>query len=186
MTPLGRRDRSSRDPSPAPSTTASRPAPATTTIVPSIPVGVGVTTIHSTLPGQLDAARAQSSILKYPPAPVPPTQSKAFERAVAEVLKKHVNLSDDDRAAFQSASDVDMVGILRESQHGASCISDSLPRVHKVLECVNRFMGPLAIFIQHSPEISSLVVGGLHCILMVRILHSVNSIFFFMSLPSYV
>lgn len=101
-----------------------------------------------------------------------PQKNKAFQRAVAMVLQKHSELSDDDKAAFQSASDVDVMEELKKTQHGTAGISKSLIRVQKVLECMNRFMGPLVIFIQHSPQISSLVVGGLKCILMVGIFRS--------------
>ena len=40
-------------------------------------------------------------------------------------------------------------------------------RVRKVLKCVSHFMGSIGIFIQSNPEISSLVVGGVNCILTV-------------------
>ena len=125
-----------------------------------------ITAIHSTLPGTAHASGTKPFNL---PPPVL-SRNRAFDRAVEVVQQKHFNLSDDDRAAFQSASDVDVMEELRRAQHGASRISDSLTRAQKVLESVNRLMGPLAIFIQHSPEISSLVVGGLKCILMVCII----------------
>ena len=41
--------------------------------------------------------------------------------------------------------------------------------MEKVLQCVKSFMGSLVVFIQHSPQISSLVVGGVNCILTVCI-----------------
>ena len=170
--PFIRRDKSSREASPAPPNPASKPAPSSNAISGhSIGVvGTGrMTGIHSTLPGPVDAEGTQLLDPQPPLAPMPP-KNKAFERAIAQVLQKHVDLSDDDKEAFQSYSDVDVMEELRNVQDGTSRISDSLTRVQKVLECVNRFMGPLATFIQHSPEISSLVVGGLNCILMVCIL----------------
>lgn len=108
-----------------------------------------------------------------------PSKNKAFEGAVALMLQNHIDsLSDDDKKAFQRASVVDVMEELRKAQHSTSGISDSLSRVQKALKFVDRFMGSLAIFIQQSPEISSLVVGGLNCILMVCISSS-----HFLSLP---
>lgn len=40
-------------------------------------------------------------------------------------------------------------------------------RVEKILQCIKQFVGTVGIFIQYSPEISSLVVGGLNCVLLV-------------------
>ena len=92
------------------------------------------------------------------------------------VLQKHIDrLSDGDKEAFKSASAVDVMEELKKAQDGTSRISDSLTHVQKVLECINRLMEPLKIFIQHSPGISALVVGGFKCVLMVCILQSLLS-----------
>ena len=95
-----------------------------------------------------------------------PEKNGAFQKAVQEYIN---NLSDDDKAAFQSATDV--MEKLGEMQQAKSRVSSShntrVQKVQKVLQCVQRFLGSIAICIQHSPEISSLVVGGVHCILMV-------------------
>ena len=90
-------------------------------------------------------------------------KDEALQKAIQYVEK----LSDDDKTAFQSAPDI--IEHLQEMRcNGKSLISGSLTtRVEKVLQCVKSFMGSLPIFIQHSPEISSLVVGGINCILMV-------------------
>lgn len=97
----------------------------------------------------------------------PPVLVKNDE-ALQKAIQKYLNtLSDEDKAAFQSAPDI------IEHLHKMQCnrkptIPDSLTtRVEKVLQCVRGFMGSLAIFIQHNPEISSLVVGGVNCILTV-------------------
>ena len=89
---------------------------------------------------------------------------QALQKAIQEYVKE---LSEDDKAAFRSAPDI--IEHLQEMQdNGKSLISSSLTtRVEKVLQCVKSFMGSLAIFIQQSPEISSLVVGGVNCILTV-------------------
>ena len=88
----------------------------------------------------------------------------AFQKAIQQYMKK---LPDDDKTAFLSAPDV--IEHLEKLQcNDKSLISSSLTtRVEKVLQCVKGFMGSLGIFIQHSPEISSLVVGGVNCILTV-------------------
>lgn len=139
------RDKTSRETSPAPSRPASSPGPS----------GPAPT-----------KATPQPSNVQPPLAPVL-SKNKAFEMAVAVILQKHSDLSEDDKKAFQSASDIDVIKELNKAQHGTLLISGSLSRVQKVLECVDRLMGPLKIFIQHHPDISALVVGGLKCILMV-------------------
>ena len=105
------------------------------------------------------------------PLPTPLVLAKkdeALEKAIQEYVKK---LSDDDKAAFQDAfySAPNIVEHLQEMQcNGKIPTTSSLTsRVEKVLQCVKTFMDSLAIFIQHSPEISSLVVGGVKCILTV-------------------
>ena len=88
-----------------------------------------------------------------------PTKSEA-QKAIKEYID---TLSDDDQIAFQSATDV--MQKLAELKQNKPCISNlHLQRVQKVLQCVKRF---IAIYIQHSPRIYSLVVGGLHCVLTV-------------------
>lgn len=106
-----------------------------------------------------------------PPGPQSPTisvpvKNEAFQKAIQKYID---NLPDDDKDAFQSATDV--MKKLGELQQDNSRISSShttrVQKVQKVLQCVQQFLGSIAICIQHSPEISSLVVGGLHCILTV-------------------
>ena len=174
MPPFIQRDKPSREVSPAPSRPTSSPAPSSNAIS-GHTTAVGTSTgsmasTHSTLLGPAHAAAVQPLNLR-PLVPMP-SKNQAFESAVKVILRKHDNLSGDDKAAFQSALDVDVMEELRKAQHGTSRISGSLTRVQKMMDCINQFMGPLAIFIQHSPEISSLVVGGLSCILMVCILQS--------------
>ena len=96
-----------------------------------------------------------------------PAKSEAFQKAIHEYIDK---LSDDDKKAFQSATDVmeQVGGVL---QQGKSLIAGShttrMEKVHKVFQCVKGFLVSVAICIQHDPKISSLVVGGLNCILTV-------------------
>ena len=103
------------------------------------------------------------------PAPSRPTSSHGpMDETLQKVIQEHVKkLSDDDKTAFHSASDI--IVRLQEMQGiGKPAISGSLmSRVEKVLQCVKGFMGSLGIFIQQSPEISSLVVGAVNCILTV-------------------
>ena len=94
-----------------------------------------------------------------------PVQNVAFQQAI----QRYINgLSDDDKAAFQSAANV-----IEELQRGKSRMSSThtttrTQKVQKILQCVNQFLGSVAICIQHHPLVSSLVVGGLHCVLTVR------------------
>ena len=97
---------------------------------------------------------------------------EAFQIAIQEYTDK---LPDDDKVAFRSATNV--LEKLAELQQGKSHISSShtrMQRVRKVLQCLKRFLGSIAVCIQHNPEISSLVVGGLHCILTVSTLLNFN------------
>ena len=112
----------------------------------------------------MPAAGAQSANLQLPTPPVPAKTNEALQKAIQEYVNK---LSDDDKAAFQSAPNI--IDRLQEMQcNGKFLTSSSLTtRVEKVLQCVKNFMGSLRTFIQHSPEISSLVVGGVSCILTV-------------------
>ena len=97
-------------------------------------------------------------------------QNEAFQKATQEYID---HLSDDDKVAFQSATDI--MEKLGELQQGRFRISSShttrVQKVQKVLQCVKQFLGSIAICIQHHPEISSLVVGGLNCILTVGTFH---------------
>ena len=113
----------------------------------------------------LHATGAQSVNLQ---SPTP--KDEAFQKAIQEYVKK---LSNDDKAAFKSVASAesaqDLIERLQEMQHNnkspisSSCIS----RVERVLQCIKSFMSSLSIFIQQNPEISSLVVGGVNCIMMV-------------------
>lgn len=115
--------------------------------------------------GPAHATRSQPPNPEPPAIPVP-VKNEAFQKAVQEYID---TLSDDDKAAFQS--DTDVMKKLEELQQSKSRLFISHPtlmqRVHKVLQCMKQFMGSIAICIQHQPQISSLVVGGLHCILTV-------------------
>ena len=96
-----------------------------------------------------------------PPAPA---KDEALQKAILEYVSK---LSNDDKVAFHSAPDV--IEHLQETQRkNKPGISGPLTtRVEKVLQCIKHFTGSLAISIQHHPEISSLVLGGVNCILVV-------------------
>ena len=116
-------------------------------------------TMHSSGPVSAAASRSVN-----PQLPTPPVPANAFQKAIQKCVAE---LSLDDKTAFLSAPCV--LERLREVQcNDKSLISSSrLARAEKVLQCVKHFMGSLAIFIQHSPVISSLVVGGVNCLLTV-------------------
>ena len=104
------------------------------------------------------------------PGPSLPTTSHITTGPMDETWQKAIQeyeLSDDDKEAFRSAPDI--IERLEEMERNRkSPISSSLAsRVKKVLHCVKNFMDSLKIFVQKSPEISSLVVGGVNCILTV-------------------
>ena len=103
-----------------------------------------------------------------PPSPAVPVPliNEAFRKAVQGYI---VGLSDDDKRAFHSATNV--IEKLEELSGGKSRISSShatlIQKVQNVLQCVKQFLVPIAICIQHHPEVSALVVGGLNCVLTV-------------------
>ena len=115
----------------------------------------------------LGPVHAHSVNLRSPSFPV--MRDETLQQAIQEYVG---DLSDDDKAAFQSAPDI-MKRIQGLQDNGKLLISSPLmTRVENVLQCVKSFMGSLAIFIQHSPQISSLVIGGVNCILTVGTLCS--------------
>ena len=93
-------------------------------------------------------------------------KNEAFQQAIQEYINQ---LSDDDRLAFQSATDVmeKLEELQQRKPNTFTFHSTRIQKVQKVLQCLKQFMGSIAICIQHSPQISSLVVGGLNCILTV-------------------
>lgn len=119
----------------------------------------------STLSGSAHATGYQS-LNPQPPAIPVLVKNEAFQQAIQEYINQ---LSDDDRVAFQSATDVmEKLGELQQSKPNTFTFhSTRIQKVQKVLQCLKQFMGSIAICIQHSPQISSLVVGGLNCILSV-------------------
>ena len=116
---------------------------------------------HATIGGPMHTAGAQSINPQFPIR----VKDEALQKAIQEYVSK---LSNEDKAAFHSSPDI--IERLQEMERNSkSPISSSLTaRVETVLQCIKHFMGSLAIFIQHHPEISSLVVGGVNCILIVR------------------
>ena len=127
------------------------------------------------VPGPLIRASASSGALAgpahatQPPATFVQGKNESFQKAIQEYID---TLSNEDREAFESASDVmEKLGELQQSKfRTSSSLNIRMQRVQKVLQCVNRFLESIKICIQHSPQISSLAVGGLHCILTVSTL----------------
>lgn len=113
------------------------------------------------------ATRSQSPDFQSPAFSVP-EKNQAFQKAIQEYID---NLSEDDKVAFQSATDVmeKLEELQRATTHKSSSHTTRMQKVQKVLQCLKRFVGSIAICIQHHPEISSLVVGGFNCILTVSI-----------------
>ncbi|KAF8251709.1 hypothetical protein K440DRAFT_636958 [Wilcoxina mikolae CBS 423.85] len=113
---------------------------------------VQAATIPVSPPQESGTPRSQGSIPD-------PALKIAIERYVKE-------LPEDDRNAFESAKDVlDEIRMIDQTHSQASSSRSFGTRISKVLQLINKFLGSVAICIQHSPAISSLVVGGLHCVL---------------------
>lgn len=92
-----------------------------------------------------------------------PMKNEAFQKAIQNYIDK---ISNDDKEAFQSATDaMNKLGSLPPSK---SHISISvMQKLKKLQQYVKQFLGSIAICIQQTLQISSLVLGGLNCILRV-------------------
>ena len=136
------------------------------TPTPSRPTSSHASVGHGPSTGPMHAAGAQSGNLQLLTPPAPATKDTALQKAIQEYVN---TLSGEDKTAFRSASDI--IEHLQKMQcNQKTLISSSLTsRVEKVLQCVKNFMGSISGFLQSNPEISSLVVGGLNCILTVCI-----------------
>ena len=137
----------------------------TTTPAPSLPTSSHVSSglMHSSTPVH---AFGPNPVNPQPPPPLVP--ATAFEKAIQKYVEE---LSDGDKAAFRDAPDV-IVRLQEMQDNDKPLISNrSTARVEKVLQCVKHFMDSLAIFIQQSPETSSLVVGGVKCVLTVSVFY---------------
>lgn len=112
----------------------------------------------------------------------PPSQVLATDEALQKAIQEYIGkISNDDKEAFRNAPDI--IERLQEMQSNKKprIPSSFTTRVENVLQCVRCFMSSLAIFIQQSPEISSLVVGGVNCILTVSTINTsyTPDLFFF-------
>lgn len=138
-------------------------APIATSTGTSLTITTKTTSLHG-ISSPVRTVSGAQSVNPQLPATAVPMKNEAFERAIEQYINM---LSDDDKAAFQSAPDI--IERLQEAQSRRKPLisTDLTARVAKVLQCVKHFMGSLSIFIQQSPQISSLIVGGINCILTV-------------------
>jgi hypothetical protein len=97
------------------------------------------------------------------------SRSPVLEKAIAIHLQK---IPESERAAFKEASKVvhesDLLDAVRayDATHmEGSSFRPHAERISKFLGLLNRFMGGVAIGIQASPEISSLVVGAVRIVI---------------------
>lgn len=83
----------------------------------------------------------------------------------SEAIQKYIGdlLGDDDKTAFKVATDV--MDRLREQQWDK--LRGSRSHIIHMRQCVDQFLGSIAICIQYDPQLSSLLEGGLNCILTV-------------------
>ena len=131
------------------------------------PILLGSTSRPTSTPPDVPGAHASNP--ESPTAPEPAT-TEAFQIAIHAYINDR--LPGDAKKDFQSASDIMETPQMRlvhrsgsgNTMHISSSVSD---RVKKILESLRHFTGSVAICVQHSPEISSLIIGGVNCILMV-------------------
>lgn len=73
-----------------------------------------------------------------------------------------------DKAAFQCAGDImDNIRAMDNKNAATSISRDFGVRIEKILQFIKRFATTVGACVQFSPEISSLVVGGMNCVLTV-------------------
>lgn len=89
--------------------------------------------------------------------------------ALTSAIEKYVKgLSDDDKAAFQSAGDImSKIQELDEANTQNNLARTFGARIENTLQVMKRFTACVAPCVQSLPE-GSLVVGGLNCVLVVR------------------
>lgn len=93
------------------------------------------------------------------------TPDPALSGAVDECIEK---LSQDDKAAFQSAGDImRKIQEMEEANSGDASTRTLRTRIGAVLQLIKRFTAAVAPCIQYSPHVS-LAVGGFNCVLLVR------------------
>lgn len=81
-----------------------------------------------------------------------------------------MQLSEDDRTAFQSATDIMQIMQTMDAENAQGSVSRTFgARIQKTLNFIRAFLKSVEICIQHSLEVSSLVVGGFHCALSVSL-----------------
>ena len=113
-----------------------------------------------------DVPGAHASSPETPTAPVPGT-NEAFQIAVQAYINDR--LPADVKQDFQSPSEIMRTPQMMQDHPSGMHVSSSVSaRVKKVLEGLRHFTGSVAICIQHSPQISSFVIGGVNYILVVR------------------
>lgn len=91
--------------------------------------------------------------------------SKTSAPVVNELSQKTIqnyieNLSTDDKKDFQLARDV-------MKTPAGSRIPIDITRIQQMQQCVKEFLGFIANFTSHDPQVSSLGMGGLNCIMTV-------------------
>lgn len=105
------------------------------------------------------------------PSPLPPPVPLPVQRenpAFALALKKHIDgLSPEERRVFNNSnititsdSLIERIKDYDETHKGSSNARRWASRIQGFLTAVDGYLKPLSIMIAHSPEISSLVVGG--------------------------
>ena len=109
----------------------------------------------------------QSLNPQSPTTPISAARCEAFEQAIK---KFNGTLSDEDKEAFQSASDIMERLHSMQSDQNSRISNSHILRARKILQCMQHFMGSISIFIQAKPGVCSLVVGGVNCVLTASIL----------------
>lgn len=151
---------------------------ATTSTAPGLQHSISRTSTPEAPPAPLASRGPQrSDVTTVPSVIVSPSPSDSPEPprnvAFAQALQEHINgLKEDEKAAFQHASrGISEKNILHGLQGlGDDHMQNSLLRRHsesltKFLGLLDRFLGGVGIAIQQSPDVSSLVVGGVRLLI---------------------
>lgn len=95
----------------------------------------------------------------------------AAKDAFTLALERHIEtLTDEEKAAFSQIGDMNTESLLQaveklDAEHQAGSTSRRCAtKIKGFLDAVNGYLNALAVMVQHSPEISSLIVGGLRLV----------------------
>lgn len=126
----------------------------------------------STLPQHPATPASGGSTISITPVSLASVSPDPADDVFREALKRHEQgLSLAHRKAFHDASAIGLIGVIKQlnEQHNAeSSVRKAAVKVQGFLQVVDGYLTAVSVLIQHNPDISALVVGGLRLFVDVR------------------